>query len=501
MFFEVIYHWHLRTGRDRFLLYLAVMLLVPFSAAIGLAETRTEDNKPPARLSVGAATSNVTPHLGVSVNGGMRDRKAGHIHDELHARALVLDNGFTRLAIVVCDSCVISRKVFDEAKRMAHEHTKVPISHMLMAATHTHSAPTAAAVFQSVPDPAYQQFFSSRIADAVRRAVNNLAPAQIGWGVGHEPKHVFNRRWYMKEGTIPPNPFGQNTDRVKMNPPRGSADLIEPAGPTDPEVPVLSIQSDDGRPVAVLANYALHYVGGGRYDHISADYFGMFADRMQQLLGADRLDPPFVGFMTNGASGDINNINFRAKPQRQQPYEQMHIVANDVAARAHHVVQTIGYQKQVVLGASEKRIQLGVRRPDSDEIQQAKKILAKMTSEEARTMEEIYALETIHLSKYPASVEVILQAMRIGDVGIVAIPCEIFVEIGLELKKKSPFKPTVAIALANGYNGYLPTPDQHKLGGYETWRARSSYLEVDAAPKIVETLLAMLDDLKESGQQ
>jgi hypothetical protein len=81
--------------------------------------------------------------------------------------------------------------------------------------------------------------------------------------------------------------------------------------------------------------------------------------------------------------------------------------------------------------------------------------------------------------------------MRIGDLGIAAIPCEVFVEIGLEIKAKSPFKPTFAISLANGYNGYLPTPEHHKLGGYETWRARSSYLEVDAAPKIVDTVMEL----------
>jgi hypothetical protein len=97
------------------------------------------------------------------------------------------------------------------------------------------------------------------------------------------------------------------------------------------------------------------------------------------------------------------------------------------------------------------------------------------------------------LADYPATARARLQAMRIGELGIVAIPCETFVEIGLEIKKKSPLKPTFTIELANGYNGYLPTPEQHKLGGYETWRARSSYLEVDAAPKITATVLGLLE--------
>jgi neutral ceramidase len=112
------------------------------------------------------------------------------------------------------------------------------------------------------------------------------------------------------------------------------------------------------------------------------------------------------------------------------------------------------------------------------------------------TLPEIYARETVLLHDYPAEVPLILQAFRIGQLAIAAIPCEVFVEIGLEIKERSPFKPSFTISLANGYNGYLPTVEHHSLGGYETWRARSSYLEENAAPKIVETILKLLDGLK-----
>jgi hypothetical protein len=102
------------------------------------------------------------------------------------------------------------------------------------------------------------------------------------------------------------------------------------------------------------------------------------------------------------------------------------------------------------------------------------------------------------MTKYPRTVKVKLQAFRVGELGIVAIPCEVFVEIGLEIKKKSPLKATFTIELANGYNGYLPTPEQHKLGGYETWRARSAYLEAGASPKIVATVKQLLKAVAES---
>ncbi len=478
------------------ILSLVLVSLIGWTASCPQDVLAADADKP---FRAGAATSNITPPLGISINGGMSDRTAAHIHDELHARCLALDNGQKRITVALVDSCVIPRDVFDQAKRLIHEATKLPTDHMLMAATHTHYAPTVANVFQSKADEPYKAFMARRIADGVRRAINNLAPARIGWAVGSEPNQVFNRRWHLKPGTMPPNPFGTRDDKVKMNPGRKNPNLIKPAGPIDPDVPVVSVQSPDGRPIALLANYSLHYVGGCPGNHISADYFGMFANRIERLLKADWLDPPFVAMMSNGTSGDINNVNFRGGQKPQPRYGQMRLVAHAVADAAYRAHRTLTYHDRVPLDVRQATLELGVRRPSAAEVEQAQQILAKAKGRSLRGLTEIYANETVNLAKAPPKVEVILQVIRIGDLAICAIPCEVFVEIGLELKRKSPFKPTFTIELANGYNGYLPTAAQHALGGYETWRARSSYLEVQAAPKIVKTLLTLLDDLKRSG--
>jgi hypothetical protein len=108
---------------------------------------------------------------------------------------------------------------------------------------------------------------------------------------------------------------------------------------------------------------------------------------------------------------------------------------------------------------------------------------------------ETYAHETLALNEFPATVSLRLQAIRIGELGIAAIPCEVFAETGLAIKHSSPLKPTFIIELANGFGGYLPTPEQHGYGGYETWACRSSYLEVQAEPKIRSAVLKLLSDL------
>ncbi|MEN9575203.1 MAG: hypothetical protein RL514_3058 [Verrucomicrobiota bacterium] len=450
----------------------------------------------PRVFRAGAATSNITPKLGTSINGNMSDGKATHVHDELHSRAIVLDDGSTKLAIVINDSCMIPREVFDEAKRLASEATGIPASHMLMSATHTHSAATSASVFQSEADMEYRAFLAVRIADAVRRAHNNLAPARLGWGKASVPDQVHNRRWHMQPGTVLKNPFG-GEDLVKMNPGMKNPALLKPAGPTDPDVVFLTLQRTNGQHLALLANYSLHYVGGN--PGVSADYFGAFADRLQELLHADRQSPPFVGLMANGTSGDINNIPWRdGDTNKYAPGQKLRIVADRVATEVIKALPAVKLHDWVPLAAAQKEVSLGVRKPDAAALARAKDILAKAPNQFPRLkgLEEIYARETVQMADFPDRVELILQALRLGDLALTAIPCEVFVEIGLELKAKNPFPASFTISLANGYNAYLPTPAQHALGGYETWRAKSSYLETNASSQITAVLFDLLGQLK-----
>jgi len=473
-----------------------VGILVLLLAAMGCWPAMAAEPGKPV-LRAGAATSNITPWLGAPIVGGWKAPPAKHVHDELHARCLVLEDGTTRIAIVVADSVGIPREVFDEAKRQVHAETGLATDRMLMSASHTHSAASSRSRNVLRPDKElseYARFVARRIADAVQCAMNRLEPARIGWGTTAEPRHVFNRRWLMKPGTVLPNPFG-GTDQVKMNPGRQNPDLLKPAGPVDPQICLLSVQAADGRPIAVLANYSLHYVGGTGPQHISADYFAMFADRLQQLIGADRLDPPFVGIMSNGTSGNINNVNFAVAGERRKPYEQMRRVADDVAQAVFREYRGLKYHDTVPLAMRQCELELAVRKPSAEQLARAQQLLAQPERPDKLPHERTYAERLLQQHEAPATIPVILQAVRIGDLGITAIPFETFVETGLELKARNPFKPSMTISLANGSYGYLPTPEQHKLGGYETWMGTSK-VEVEASTKIADALLKMLDGLK-----
>ncbi|MBW3541195.1 MAG: neutral/alkaline non-lysosomal ceramidase N-terminal domain-containing protein [Planctomycetes bacterium] len=448
-------------------------------------------------FKAGAFAADITPpRFPISLNGGMTDRQATDAADPLHARCLVLDDGATRIAIVVCDSCMVPRDLMDAAKDRAAKATGIPTERILISATHTHSAPTLSGVFQSEPDEDYRQFLVEKIAEGITRANGNLRAARVGWGTGSDPSQVFNRRWYMKQGAVNADPFGGAEDRVRMNPGIGNQANLKPSGPVDPEIGILSIQTPDGKPVALLANYSLHYVGGVPGNLASADYFGEFARRLTTALGANEQDPQFVGILSNGTSGNINNVNYSlTSAERREPFEQIKVVAASVVDATMRAYRKIEHKDWAPIAMRETEIELGVRLPSEADVEQAKKLLSEAGPGPYRDRTHIYARETLLLAHYPPQVKAKIQAIRIGELGIATSPCETFVETGLAIKEASPLKPTFIIELANGYNGYLPTPEHHELGGYETWRARSSYLAADAEPKVRETILELLHEV------
>ncbi|MEZ6141366.1 MAG: hypothetical protein R3B84_12415 [Zavarzinella sp.] len=446
------------------------------------------------QLKAGAFAQRITPEkLPISLNGGMSDRLIDKISDHLHARALVLDDGTSGIAIVVVDSCMLPRELVENAKQLASKATKIPVENILISATHTHSAPTSTGVFQSDPDMDYVKFLTIKIAAAIETAWKRREPAQIGFISASNSKQVFNRRWFKEMGTIRTDPFGGTTDKVQMNPGYQAKGLLKPAGPIDPEIAIVAVKTLKGNPLALLANYSLHYVGGN--PGISADYFGAFAEMVQSRLApkSDR----FVAMMSNGTSGDINNINFAGEPIKRAPGEQIRIVAEDITNNVLQAWKKAEFIDSIRLSAATADLQLGVRKADANGLARAKEVLAlQKDPKKLAGMDAIYARESQLLDKYPNQVPVKVQVLKLGDQMIAAIPCEVFVEIGLELKRTLPAKRVFTIELANGYNGYLPTPAQHELGGYETWRARSSYLETGASPVIVKQLQELAEKLK-----
>jgi hypothetical protein len=436
----------------------------------------------------------ITPKLfPLNMPGGFSANLAESAHDPLNARAMVLDDGKTTLAMVVVDNLGAGPDVLDEAKAIASAKTGIAANKMLISSTHTHTG--ASLNTRSETAAAYRKLFIEGVAESIVQAHVALQPAVIGVASHPLPDEVFNRRWFLKPGKMPLNPFGR-MDKVKMNPGTSPDVLDHPAGTTDPDITIISVEDPKHKQVCLFANYSLHYVGGSPPGQVSADYFGEFARLIPSRL---RGNGKLVGMMSNGTSGDINNIPFGTVRPPREPFEQIRLVAAkaaDAVWLAHQKIEK--HRGDVRLGMMQREITLKYRKPSAQDIAEAKAILAikdKDAIERLPRLAKNYAGSVISAAERPEdTITVQLQAIRIGDLAVCGIPFEIFVETGLDLKKRSPFPQTMVIGLANGRHGYLPTPEQHKLGGYETWLG-TNVVQEDTSVILTNNLLEMLAEL------
>jgi len=437
------------------------------------------------RFRAGASIVDISPtHYPVIVNAMFTERSATGVVDRLTVRALVLEEGGVRVAMAVVDTCMMSRALIDEAKALAHRTTGIPTDRMLVSATHTHSAPSAMGCLGSRVDPRYAAYLPGRIAEAIQAANDRRAPAEVGWGGVDDWERTFNRRWIRRPDRVLNDPFGEPTVRANMHPGHESPDAIGPSGPVDPGLSVVGIRTLDGRPIAILANYSQHYYGSPL---LSSDYYGRVAKYLAEGLGGE---PGFVGIMSQGTSGDLMWMDYGA-PRREIGYDAY---AKEISDEVMAVYRGLSFQRSPGLKMAQRKVALGYRVPNAARLDWARKVAEALGDRIPQTQAEIYALEAIYLHEWQRT-EVVVQALRIGELGIAAMPNEVYAITGLKVKAWSPLQRSFVMELANGGDGYIPPPEQHVLGGYTTWPARTAGLEVQAEPQILEAALQCLEEV------
>jgi len=450
-------------------------------------------------FQAGAATVDITPRNAPPeapsiVAGGFLEARADRVHDPLLVRAIVLEDGGAegqspvRLALVVVDKRLRHHALIDEAKTLATARTGIPVERIMVSATHTHSAPAALACLGTRVDAPYAARLPAAIAAAIVAADARLAPARIGWGKIDDWHHTHNRRWVRRPETRVVDPFGNPTGLAHMHPGHLSKEVIGPSGPVDPQLSVISIRDAAGKPLALFANYSQHYFGSPA---VSSDYFGLFSTFVASALGTPgEGNGPFVCALSQGTSGDLMWMDYGIE---QRP-TAIHDYAAAVARKAVKVIESLEYRDDVTLAMTEKVLDLGYRSPDEARLAWARGIAAGIIDDLPRNIPEVYAREALILHERKRTT-LKLQAIRIGELTIATLPNEVYALTGLKLRNRSPAEMHFNVELANGAEGYIPPPEQHVLGGYTTWPARTAGLEVAAETKIVDTLVAALEEV------
>jgi hypothetical protein len=437
-------------------------------------------------LRVGAAVVPITPPLGTPMAGYYSARGAEGVHDDLYAKAVVLEKDGTKAAMVSLDLISTTFPLVKEARREIERTTGLRGENVMISATHTHTGPLLNTrglrenALGGTSDLAqrYSAELPAKIAKAVQQAEAALTPARLSVGLGHEDTLAYNRRYHMKDGTVGWNPG-------KLNP-----NILKPAGPIDPEVPVVYFESLGRKPLLTYVNYAVHLdnVGGVQ---LSADMPATVARMLAEVKG-----PDMVTLYTTGTCGDVNHLNVNwAVPQKGfENAARMGIIL------AGEVLQTWPHLKPLEAGplrCKRETVQLPLPRIEPGEVEKAREILNRRGNPKAKPpsfLETVGAFKVLDVAARegkPYEVEVQVIALG-GDLAWVSLPGEIFVELGLAIKQDSPFKHTIITELANGSVGYVPARRAYAQGNYEVVSARcaegSGELLVDAALRLLKEL-------------
>lgn len=442
------------------------------------------------KLYVGNSIVNITPTNTNLTNGR-------NINDSLYVKTILLYDGYKKIILTVIDNQGIPQFIIEEAKKQIELKTKISPEFVMISSTHTHSgiiANSSPMNMYNKPFDNYQLTIINAIVKSVIEANSKIIEAKIGWGSINKPEYVFNRRWYMKKTLN--SPYGTK-DSVMMNPGYSNRnEIIKPAGPVDPQISFIAIKSLKNEPIAIFSNYSIHYIGAEKND-ISADYYGALSKYLQNILIPKSSTQKFISIMSNGTSGDINNVDVASKKPHQVTYEKVNRISLDIAKEIIDEYKKIIFYNYIDLDAITTSINLKIRFPNNFSLKNSNIIkLNKLNKKIFHNQESIYADRIIRFQKiFPNEISVPIQTIKIGDLAFSAIPFEVFAETGLELKQKSPFENYFTIGIANGHWGYLPTPRQYKLGGYETWYTVARVQE-DASEIIKNEILIQLNKLK-----
>lgn len=441
-------------------------------------------------MLAGTTKVDITPDIGVPIGGNVReDNISRGIHDQLYANILYLESEGKELLLVGCDLIGIDKKVAEAIKTRIEEELGISKNNIILFATHTHSGPDILGSFKDKIDPKIEAYLNNLIKKIVLGAKgckNHPWKAKVGLGKSYEASLSFNRRIFLKDGSLQ-----MNWESIAVD------EIDKAAGPIDPDLFYLCVKDEQGKIRSIVVNFTLHpAVLVGKDWLFSRD----FIDRLTEDLEA-HLHENLVVLFANGAEGNINHINIHDFMQGRG-FEETDRIGGKLAKNILEDLQSLKYFKLSELSTESVLIKLPRRKLTKKQIEEAKNLIEASSGNIPSMLDgvpdEVYAKEILEMEKYTKDyLETELQITSLGeDIAIVCLPGEFFVEHGLEIKQSSPFSKTMIFGLANDCIGYVPTEAAFHQGGYEIKTARTSQLAPNAGRLVVEKVIYLLEKLK-----
>ena len=427
-------------------------------------------------IRAGVARTVITPEGKPYLAGYFHERIGERVRDDLHCRALILDDGECRICLITLDLITVSREWGDAAREMIVERTGIPADRILICATHTHTGPSTGGGRKGTPQE-WVEALPGMIADTAEAAANEMFDALLFPGAQEEYMLASNRLGRTREGT---EVFS-------------SEGVIGHAGPVDPELIAVGVRERDGTVRAVLVNYGMHVdvIGGEGADFVSADWPGVMEEAVAGVYGEQA-----ITLFANGPCGDINHRLWRESRHPREGEAKAVQMGRTYAGLAVAAVEVAEPMEETGCGSKFEDLRIPYYTRDDAlmaEIEEMKQRDDLEYFEEAT----VKRVEDYELDGEIADVPV--QVMRFGEMMIVGLPGEIFTKWGMEIKHWSPTPWTIVVELANDSLGYIPTTDQAMRGGYGAKPILSRRLIADAGRQITDWVQVAMWEVWEGG--
>ena len=440
------------------------------------------------QLRAGIAVIDITPPIPYRMCGSFSERVSTGISDPLLAKAVVFKQGSQAAALVFCDVAQISLDVSTRARARASQEFGLPVEHIAIAATHSHTGPLyfgalrnhfhertvqqhGADIYEKVD---YSGQLVEKLVTVIRRAAESTSPVRLEAGMALENRLSFNRRFHMKSGPVRFNPGQQNPN------------ILRPAGPIDPQVGIIALRAADGADyLGAVVSYALHLdtVGGTKY---SADFPKVVQDELRRSYGEK-----FISLFGAGTCGDINHIDVKKRTRRTTQQ-----IGTMLASTIAQKMPSLTPLDNVSLAVRSAKVNAPLQTFSREQIAQARE---RMNDRGSRQLSRVEAYKILAVDlRAGETLPMEVQAFRLSsEVAIVTLPGEVFVDLGIAIKTASPFTTTLVIELANDGPGYIPTKRAFTEGSYETVNSRA---EPGGGEMMVETAVRLLTDLAGESQ-
>jgi hypothetical protein len=455
------------------------------------------------KLKGSVSQINITPPTGGRLAGHFYEILSTGIHDSLWAKAMVFQQGKEKFAFVFCDLIGLTEDISTAARTLASAKTGIPAKNILIGATHSHNGPLFygfqyayfhhKALIDKKEDPHekidYSNFLIHQISKAIEKANESIAPIQIKVGVGEQHNLSFNRRYYMKNGP------------VLFNPGPLSPDIVGPAGPIDPEVGIFLINKVKSKKYeGGLIVFSMHAdcIGG---TEISADYPYFLEQTLKNKFGKN-----FISAFSVGASGDINDIDVK-KDSPIYSASNTQRIGKELGKTVINKEPELKLINKPSLATVSAKIFLPLQVPLKEQIDSAKEMINNLYKasetgiyfknaggESGDFLKRVEMSKYISLENQKPSVQAEVQVFRIdNETAIVGLPGELFVELGIDIKRKSPFKNTMVLTVCNNRISYIPTQKAFTEGSYEVI---NSIVKPGSGEMLVETAIQLLNKVK-----